>query len=246
MEHTAPRVEFLGLWFNLSNVMMTTITAVIVFIIAIIATRSLSMRPTGAQNFFEWIMDFVRNIIKSTMDWNTGGRFLTLGVTLLMYIFVANMLGLPFAIVDEGKHELWWKSPTADPIITLTLAVMVVALSHFYGVKMKGAGEYGKDYFKPFPVFLPIKIIEEFANTLTLGLRLYGNIFAGEILLGLLAGLATNGYLESMGSGILGTIMSAIPMLIWQGFSIFVGAIQAFIFVMLTMVYLAHKVSHDH
>jgi F-type H+-transporting ATPase subunit a len=246
LEHAAPRVEFLGLWFSLSNVMMTTITAVIVFIIAIVATRSLSMKPTGMQNFFEWVMDFVKNIINSTMDWNTGGRFLTLGVTLLMYIFVANMLGLPFSIINEGTHELWWKSPTADPLITLTLAVMVVTLTHFYGIKLKGTKEYGKEFFKPFPVFFPIKIIEEFANTLTLGLRLYGNIFAGEILLGLLAGLATNGYLESLGSGIVGTLASAIPMLVWQGFSIFVGGIQAFIFVMLTMVYMAHKVSHDH
>ena len=83
----------------------------------------------------------------------------------------------------------------------------------------------------------PIKIIEEFANTLTLGLRLYGNIFAGEILLGLLAtGLAT---------GVVGNIAAALPMLIWLGFSVFVGAIQSYIFTMLTMVYLSHKVSSD-
>jgi F-type H+-transporting ATPase subunit a len=246
LEHAAPSVEFLGLWFSKSNIMMTTIAAVIVFIIAILATRTLSMKPTGVQNFMEWVMDFVRGIISSTMDWQTGGRFLTLGMTLLMYVFVANMLGLPFSIINDNTHELWWKSPTADPMITLTLAVMVVALTHFYGIKMKGASEYGREFFKPMPFLFPLKIIEEFANTLTLGLRLYGNIFAGEILLGLLAGLATNGYLDGIGSGIVGSLVAALPMLVWQGFSVFVGAIQAFIFVMLTMVYMAHKVSHDH
>jgi F-type H+-transporting ATPase subunit a len=123
---------------------------------------------------------------------------------------------------------------------------MVVALTHYYGIKMKGAAEYGRDFFKPLPFLFPLKIIEEFANTLTLGLRLYGNIFAGEILLTLLAGLATSGYLESFASGIFGTVLAVVPMLLWQSFSIFVGAIQAFIFVMLTMVYMAHKVSHDH
>jgi F-type H+-transporting ATPase subunit a len=103
---------------------------------------------------------------------------------------------------------------------------------------MKGAGAYGREFFKPFWFMFPIKIIEEFANTLTLGLRLYGNIYAGEILLSLLAaGLAT---------GVGGTIAAALPMLVWQGFSLFVGAIQSFIFCMLTMVYLAHKVSSDH
>lgn len=226
--------------------MMTSITAVIVLIIAILATRSLSLYPTGAQNFIEWVMDFVKNIINSTMDWKTGGRFLTLGMTLLMYVFVANMIGLPFAIIDKTTHTLWWKSPTADPIITLTLAVMVVTLSHFYGIKLKGAKEYGREFFRPMPFLFPLKIIEEFSNTLTLGLRLYGNIFAGEILLGLLAGLAVAGYETDFFSGVVGTVMAFIPMIIWQAFSIFIGAIQAFIFTMLTMVYMAHKVSHDH
>lgn len=244
MEHEAPIEEFLGLTFNLSNVLMTTVASVIVFIIAMVATRSLQLRPTGMQNFLEWIMDFVKGIINSTMDWQTGGRFVTLGVTLMMYIFVSNMLGLPFAI--RVGEELWWKSPTADPAITLTLAVMIVTLTHYYGIKLKGFKEYGKDFFKPLPFLFPLKIIEEFANTLTLGLRLYGNIFAGEILLGLLAGLAVNGYETSLFDGLIGTIGAAIPMIIWQAFSIFVGTIQAFIFTMLTMVYMAHKVSQDH
>jgi F-type H+-transporting ATPase subunit a len=215
---------------------MITIASAIVFLLAVLSTRKLAMKPSGMQNFMEWVMDFVKNIINSTMDWKDGGRFHILGITIIMYIFVANMLGLPFSIVVDGV--LWWKSPTADPAVTLTLATLIVGLSHFYGVKMKGAGAYGREFFKPFWFMFPIKIIEEFANTLTLGLRLYGNIYAGEILLSLLAaGLAT---------GVGGTIAAALPMLVWQGFSVFVGAIQSFIFCMLTMVYLAHKVSSDH
>lgn len=215
---------------------MITIASAIVFLLAVLSTRKLAMKPTGMQNFMEWVMDFVKNIINSTMDWKDGGRFHILGITIIMYIFVANMLGLPFSITVDGV--LWWKSPTADPAVTLTLATLIVGLSHFYGVKMRGAGAYGREFFKPFWFMFPIKIIEEFANTLTLGLRLYGNIYAGEILLSLLAaGLAT---------GVGGTIAAALPMLVWQGFSVFVGAIQSFIFCMLTMVYLAHKVSSDH
>lgn len=236
MHHEAPIVTFLGLQFNLANVLMITIASAIVFLLAVLSTRRLAMKPTGMQNFMEWIMDFVKNIINSTMDWKDGGRFHVLGITIIMYIFVSNMLGLPFSIVVDGV--LWWKSPTADPAVTLTLATLIVGLSHFYGVKMRGAGAYGREFFKPFWFMFPIKVIEEFANTLTLGLRLYGNIYAGEILLGLLAaGLAT---------GVGGTIAAIVPMLLWQGFSVFVGAIQSFIFVMLTMVYLSHKVSSDH
>jgi F-type H+-transporting ATPase subunit a len=236
VHHEAPLREFMGLTFNLSNVLMITIASVIVFIIAVLSTRSLAMKPTGIQNFFEWVMDFVKGIINSTMDWKDGGRFHILGITLIMYIFVCNMLGLPFGITYDGT--LWWKSPTADPVITLTLATMVVGLSHYYGVKLKGVKEYGRDFVRPMWFLFPLKLIEEFANTLTLGLRLYGNIYAGEILLTLLAG--------SLATGVGGHLAAVIPMLAWQGFSIFVGAIQAFIFTMLTMVYLAHKVSHDH
>ena len=237
MHHEAPVVKFMGLYFNLANILMITVASAIVLIIAILATRKLAMKPTGIQNFFEWVMDFVKGIINSTMDWKDGGRFHILGITLIFYIFVSNMLGLPFSIVINEK--LWWKSPTADPIITLTLSAMVVVLSHFYGVKLKGAKGYGKGFFSPMAFLFPLKIIEEFANTLTLGLRLYGNIYAGELLLALLAGGLAH-------QGVLGTI-AAVPLtLVWQGFSIFVGTIQAYIFTMLTMVYMAHKVSHDH
>lgn len=236
MHHEAPLYTLFGLTFNLANVLMITVTSVIVFVIAVLATRNLAMKPTGMQNFLEWVMDFVKGIIKSNMDWKTGGRFHMLGMTLIMYIFVANMLGLPFSVVIDNK--LWWKSPTADPVVTLTLATMVVALSHYYGIKLNGFKEYAKGFVSPMLILFPLKIIEEFANTLTLGLRLYGNIFAGEILLALLAG--------SLATGVGGTIAAIIPTLAWQGFSIFVGAIQAFIFTMLTMVYMAHKVSHDH
>lgn len=244
MHHSPKTWDLFGITFNPSNVLMITITCLIVFIVATIATRKLALKPTGMQNFVEWVMDFVKGIINSTMDWKTGGRFLSLGMTLLMFVFVANMIGLPFAITFDGN--LWWKSPTADPVITLTLAIMVVGLTHYYGIKMTGAKAYFKTFFSPLPFLFPLKIVEEFANTLTLGLRLYGNIYAGEILLGLLTGVAVDSFANGVGNGIITSIVAIIPTMIWQAFSIFVGSIQAFIFTMLTMVYMAHKVSQDH
>lgn len=241
MGHESPlyTLEIAGhnLIFDLSSVMMITVTAVIVFILAMLLTRNLSVRPSGKQNFIEWIFDFTRGIINSNMAWNKGGRFHFLAVTLMLFIFVANMLGLPFAIING--HTLWWKSPTADPTVTLTLSTLMVLLTHFYGIKMRGSGNYFKSFAQPVWFMVPFKIIEEFSSTLTLGLRLYGNIFAGEVLLGLLAGLLT-------AFGAIGAIGGFIPLIVWQGFSIFVGSIQAYIFVMLSMVYMAHKVSDDH
>ncbi|WP_181346772.1 F0F1 ATP synthase subunit A [Thalassobacillus sp. CUG 92003] len=240
MDHEAPIIEnVFGIsWLsvNLANVLMMFVASVIVFFLAVAATRNMQRKPRGYQNFIEWVIDFIKGIIGSNMNWRTGRLFLPLGLTLFVYIFVANMLG----VITMGAvgHNLWWKSPTADPGITLTLAILVVILSHYYGIKLKGAKEYGKDFFRPLPFLFPFKILEEFANTLTLGLRLYGNIFAGEILLTLLAGLAV--------SSVGGFFGAAIPMLAWQGFSTFIGFIQAFIFTMLTMVYISHKVSSDH
>ena len=246
MNHAAPEYDLnigsLTLTFNLSTLMMLVISAVVVFLIAFISTRNLKLKPTGMQNFMEWIMDFVKGIIKSNMDWKTGGRFHILGITLIMFIAVSNLLGLPFGGIvyhgADGEHYLWWKSPTADPTVTMTLAVLILILSQYYGVKMQRMSGYTKTFFQPLSFLFPLKLIEEFANTLTLGLRLYGNIYAGEILLGLLGGLA--------GASIFGFVGAIIPMMAWQGFSIFIGFIQAFIFTMLTMVYLSHKVSTDH
>ena len=236
MEHLSPEYHLFGLTGNLSTLMMLAVTTLIVFLIAFVSTRNLKLKPTGMQNFMEWIMDFVKGIIKSNMDWKTGGSFHILGITLLLFIFVANVLGLPFAIIYNDY--LWWKSPTADPTVTMTLAAMIIIMTNYYGIKAKGFKGYISDFAKPLPFLAPLKVIEEFANTLTLGLRLYGNIYAGEVLLALIAGLATSTWF-----GFVGAI---IPALAWQGFSIFIGGIQSFIFVMLTMVYMAHKVSDDH
>lgn len=226
-----------GLHVDLSSILMTTVAATIVFLLSFFMSRRIQMKPTGAQNMLEWLVDFVKNIINSNMDWKVGKNFVMLGITVLLYVFVANMLGVPFELATEG-HYVWWKSPTSDPLVALSLAVMVVVLTHFYGIKLKGVKEYGKDFLRPVPFLLPFKLIEEFSNTLTLGMRLFGNIFAKEVLMVMIVGLGS--------SSILGALGMSLPLLVWQGFSIFIGSLQAFIFVMLTMVYMSHKVNEEH
>lgn len=240
MEHDAPIVENVfgisWLSFNLSNVLMIAVASVVVFILCVLGARKIQMKPTGTQNFMEWILDFVKGMIGDTIGWKKGKVFLPLALTLITYILVANLLGvITLGVVGD---TMWWKSPTADPGVTLTLSGTMIILTHYYGMKMRGGKEYFKDYFRPMWFMFPINVIEEFANTLTLGLRLFGNLYAGEVLLGLLVGLTT--------TGVLGFVGGAIPFLAWQGFSIFVGGIQAFIFTMLTLVYMSHKVSDEH
>lgn len=220
---------------NLANVLMIIVTFTIVLVLSILGARKLQMKPTGAQNVMEWILDFVRGIINDTMDWKTGRQFFPLAITLFLFILVGNLLGVMTTVIVDDK--VWWTSPTADPGVTLTLSTMVILLSHYYAIKLRGTKHYIKGYFTPVWYLFPIKIVEEFANTLTLGLRLFGNMFAGGVLLMLLVNLVK--------MGPIGFIGGAIPFLAWQGFSVFIGGIQAFIFVMLSMVYISHKVSVD-
>ncbi|WP_078393016.1 F0F1 ATP synthase subunit A [Shouchella patagoniensis] len=225
--------EVFGLRFNGTTIVTTTIAMLIVFVITVIGARKLAMRPTGLQNFIEWVLDFVRGIIKANMDWKLGGRFIVLAYALLFYVFVANMMGIPFELV-KGDHEVIWKSPTSDPLLALTMAGFVVILTHIYGLKITGLSAYAKGFVTPKWFLLPFKIIEEISNFLTLGMRLYGNIFAKEILMILIVMLGT--------SGLLWGAFAFMPLMVWQAFSIFIGSIQAYIFAMLAMVYMSHKV----
>ena len=106
--------------------------------------------------------------------------------TLFMFIFFMNQLGLFFEF-SINDHILV-KSPTANPLITMTMAMMTLLLSYNFGVQKFGAKGYFANYAKPVGFLLPINIIEEFTNFLTLSLRLYGNIYAGEVLLTLIGG----------------------------------------------------------
>jgi len=227
------------LWFDGTILIMTAITCLLVFLIVFLCTRNLKLKPTGKQNFIEWIIEFVRKIVGDNLPGKDVSTYHLIAVTLFLFIVIANEIGLVTKIVVEKDLTLW-KSPTANPAVTLTLALMAIAMTHFFGVKKLGFKRYLVNaYLKPVGFLLPIKIIEEFTNIITLGLRLYGNIFAGEVLLGLIAKM-----LISIGWWSLPIV---IPLeMIWIAFSLFIGAIQAYVFVTLFMVFLSHKIVEEH
>ncbi|MCM3628047.1 F0F1 ATP synthase subunit A [Paenibacillus glycanilyticus] len=248
MDHIFPIIHVAGIRFDLATLSMMLLTSIIVFVLARLAVRNLSVtNPTKLQNFLEWVIEFVENIIGTSMSMKQGRPYLVLGLSLIMYIFVGNMLGLPFGIVtdvhhgatafgfeldlkgEEHGHVAWWKSPTADVGVTGALTIIVILLTHFEGLRLN-AKHYLKHYVEPHWAFLPLALIKEVAKPLSLALRLYGNIFAGEVMIGVILGMGWIG----------------IPALVvWQGFSVFVGAIQAFVFCMLTMVYMSQAIVHE-
>ncbi|MCL6571668.1 MAG: F0F1 ATP synthase subunit A [Bacillus sp. (in: Bacteria)] len=237
MGHERPQVVLFNLTFDLSIILTSTIAAILVFLIAYLLTRNTTPgAPNKWQNMMEWIMEFVKNIMNDSMGISNNLFIWSTGVSLLMYLFIANLLGVPFSIVTTGEHPVtWWKSPTADAHVTVTLAIMIIFYSHYIDIRIHGIKHFFLSFFKPFKPLFIINIVEQFATTLTLGLRLFGNIYAGEVMLTLLAG--------TVSQGILVAALATIPMFIWQAFCIFIGAIQAYIFVTLTMVYIAHRIA---
>jgi F-type H+-transporting ATPase subunit a len=228
---------FFGIPFNIGNDVPGLIAAAIVFFLMFFLSRRIEMKPTGKQNVIEWIIDFTNSIIKSTMPGRDGQKFGLLIFTLFSFIFVSNQLGLMLQITVNNVTYV--KSPTANVMTTMTLAFMVLLLAHFLGVKKFGFRGYFKNtYLSPIPFLLPISVLEEFTNFLTLALRLYGNIYSGEVLLKLI-------YKFSKVYGI-ASFVPAVPLeIIWQGFSVFIGSIQAYVFVTLTMVYISQKVEKE-
>jgi F-type H+-transporting ATPase subunit a len=229
MEHHAPGIEWLGFHFDLSALLMISVTSIIVLILAISGARKASVTNLSKlQNFMEWVIEFVEGIIGSTIGSKHGKSFIALGLTLIMYIFIGNMLGLPFSLVTSN-HVSWWKSPTADIAVTGALTVIVIFLSHYLGIT-RNTKHYFAHYFEFKGAMLPLHLIEVVSKPLTLAFRLYGNIYAGEIMISVI-----------LGAGVFGIV----PLTLWQGFSVFVGAIQAFVFTMLTMVYISQSLVHE-
>lgn len=223
------------IYFDGTVLLMTILSCALVFGLVFWASRNMKMKPKGKQNVLEWFVDFSNNIVKENAGAGEVKNFGLFAFVLFTFLLVANNIGLVTKLTTSNGISLW-KSPTADPGVTLALAIMVVLITNFYGVERQGFKGYLKQFVTPIGM-TPLNIIEEFTNFLTLGLRLYGNIFAGEVLLGLITGLAHS-------SAVL-IPFAIILEIVWTAFSIFISCLQAYIFVTLTMVYMSHKISHE-
>lgn len=210
--------HFAGMTFNMDTLEMTWISMVIVIVLAFGATRNLRLVPTGWQNFLEMVVTYLLNQIDSTMGPN-GRKLTPLIITLFLFLVVSNEMGLVPGLT----------SPTNDINTTLGLALMVIVLVHVLGMINIGPIKYLKHFFQPYKVFVIINVIEELAKPITLSFRLFGNILAGEVLL-----------------LILGMLVPYIVPTAWLAFSVFIGVVQAFIFTMLSMSYLANSLNKDH
>jgi F-type H+-transporting ATPase subunit a len=171
--------------------------------------------PSGLQNFVELVVETFENFTYTTMG-EKGRKFSSYFATLFIFIFISNIAGL-FKL----------RPPTADYAVPLGLALITFFMVQYYGIKSKGIKGYLVGLTEPVVLLTPLNIIGELANPVSLSFRLFGNIIGGTILMALYYGLLPR-YIQLI-----------IPSGLHFYFDIFAGVLQAFVFTMLSMVFVS-------
>jgi F-type H+-transporting ATPase subunit a len=223
--HTA---TWLGMTVNTDTVLSTAIAAVIVIALAFFLRTKVTSSdvPSGVQLFFEAITIQMRDQIESTIGMRIAPFVLPLAVTIFVFILISNWLSvLPLQYTDAaGRTTELLKPAAADINYVLALAVFVFVCYHLAGIWRSGIRRYPVKLLKGHVAALaPINVVEEVAKPISLSLRLFGNIFAGGIMVALIA--------------LFPPYILWAPNAVWKAFDLFVGFIQAFIFALLTILY---------
>jgi len=218
--------------------------------------------PRGFQSFVELVVEFVDTQVKDSFH-GTSTLLAPLALTIFCWVFLFNAMDvLPVDLLPYIAHGVGIEHlkvvPTTDLNVTFAMALTVFVLIIFYSIKMKGLGGFiGELTLQPFtaknpivkallvPANLLLEIVPFLARPISLSLRLYGNLFAGEMIFLLLAALTLHGVqqLSTAGGWALLVAQFALAFL-WAVFHLLVITLQAFIFMVLTIVYLAMAQEH--
>jgi F-type H+-transporting ATPase subunit a len=254
---SADEAKAMGFWaINLDTTIVAFVLgAIFLFIFARAAQKATTDVPTGLQNFVEWVVEFIDTSVRGSFTFKND-MVAPLALTIFAWILLMNLmdllpidylpllagaLGVPFLKVV----------PTTDPNATFGMSIAVFILVVFYSIKMKGLGGFvGELTLQPFgKLGLPANIFLEgvnlIAKPISLALRLFGNMYAGEMIFILIALMGASWVSFTFGS----TLLFGSQVLLslgWAIFHILIVTLQAFIFMTLTIVYLdmAHQEHH--
>jgi len=229
--------KFAGISFNLDTIWTTAIAGALVLLLGFLARRALTRDPedhvpTKFQLFWETIVSQVNAQVEDNIG-RVHPYVAPLAISLFFFILFANWLELIPSELNEHTHLL--PAPTSDTNLTYAMAILVMVSVWIYGIRTKGLKAYLKHFIEPFPILLPLNILEELLKPVTLALRLFGNIFAGGIMLSLIGALIAWKVGDVPVGGVLGIVFN----IIWKLFDMVIGGIQAFIFALLTVLYFA-------
>ncbi len=254
--HSPEEIKEMGFWaLNVDSLFWSTLLGALFFgLFYRAARRATADTPSGLQNFIELIVEFINTCVRDSFS-GKNDLVAPLALTIFCWVFLMNLMDLvpvdwlPFAaqqigahMFDMDPHHVYFRVvPTTDPNITSGMALAVFALMIYYSFKIKGArGFLSELAFQPLGKFaVPFNLLLEtvalIAKPISLSLRLFGNLYAGETIFVLIALM----YSAGLGMGLFGGLLQ----LGWAIFHVLVITLQAFIFMTLTIVYMdmAHQ-----
>lgn len=228
-----------GFWtFHFDTLLVSGILGLVVFgLMAKFASKATSGVPSGGQNFIEMVVGLVDQQVRDTFH-GKSALVTPLAITIFVWVFVMNAMDLIpvdflpviLAKITGNEHMPFKFVPTTDPNLTFAMSITVFFIMIWMNLKVKGLGGYMHEIFTaPFgaklaPVNFIFRIVEDIAKPISLALRLFGNMYAGEMVFILIALLG------------LYQLPLALP---WELFHILIITLQAFVFMMLTIVYMS-------
>ena len=239
-----PTAKLGPLTIDVDTVWATIIAALVVVVMGLILRRKAT---SGVPGKYQLIWEMGVEAVQKQVDDSIGPRgakVVPLAVTIFVFIFVCNL----FEVLGIGSHFEFLPAPTSDINLPLAMALYVFVMVELAAIKNRGGLGYLKHYvnqpFSPWlwPVNLFMNFVDEIIKPVTLTLRLFGNLLAGGLMLSLLAALV----IWKLGPVPLGGLLAVPLTIVWKLFDMAIGAIQAFIFALLTILYFDTAMARDH
>jgi F-type H+-transporting ATPase subunit a len=219
--------KFLGIKFNIDTITSTAFALLVIVFLGLWMRRSAThLVPGKLQLFFETIVAQVEEQVGGDLR-RRAPNVVPLAVTIFIFILTANWI----SVIPSGHKPEYLPPPTSDINLPLAMGLVVVIWAIGAGIKRRGLRNYLGHLKEPYVALLPINILEEIIKPITLALRLFGNIFAGTVLVLLISKLPI--------------FIIWAPDFIWKLFDMFIGAIQAFIFALLTILYFTQAIGPE-
>ncbi|MBT8369278.1 MAG: F0F1 ATP synthase subunit A [Deltaproteobacteria bacterium] len=202
---------------NLKVVAMTWLVFGLLIVLGLFARYKRSILPRPVQALGELIVSLLYDLTEDALGKELAKKYAPLVCALFMFLLLSNWLG----IIPHLEE------PTRDLNTTFGLGLIGFFLAHYAGIKTKGFKAYSKEYFQPIFFMMPLNLIGELAKIVSISFRLFGNILGGSIIILVVSYLTLN---------------LVLPPFLYAFFGLFVGTIQAFVFTMLTVVYISVQV----
>lgn len=183
-ESINPTINIGPVTFDLTLTALTLLSVFLIFAFIYWASRNMTLKPKGKQNVLEYLYDFVIGFTEPNLGSHYMKDYSLFYLCLFLFMVIANNLGLMAKLQTTDGTNLW-TSPTANLSFDLVLSFCIIVMAHIEGIRRRGIKQYLKGFVTP-AFMTPMNLLEEVTNFLSLALRIFGNIFAGEVMTSLL------------------------------------------------------------